>query len=697
VVWWGIGGYKYSSSTSKENAFLWWQIAWVSVIITPIIYYQFVYTFLKLNKKKYKVILLTTYFLGFIFLLFDLVNRDLFLGNLRFVFNQFYWVDWLEKKNFIFIFFYILFYWLLLIYAFLLLLKKYKISEGVERNQLKYFILGSLLGWLGPEGHFLISFGINIYPYSNILIAIYPLIFTYAILRYRLMDINIVIKRTAVYSLSAGLLASFFVVIVLAVTKYLTGFFGITSFAIMTIAAIVIALLSNPIKNRIQTIIDKIFYKKTYDYYSTLQKVSHELASTFNLKRIYGFIGDTISSALGLKNIYLLSLFPDKTYRMVYLTTYEKKDEIKSEKAVDIGRESSVREYNIENRIQESEGTINGKSEIVKLLKKSNDVVIREELPQIHKISQEVVDKVNTDLKPFKGEAVVPVFIDGKLELMMVLGEKLSGDIFTSEDIKLLHTISDQTAIAVRNARLYIDKLRSDRLASMGMISATFAHEIKNPLTSIKTFAQLLPERHSDTEFRENFSRIVIDGVNRIDGLIKDLLDFSSGKISVEMSALNVTGLMDNIIDEVVTQLQLKNKKISIEKDYENIEVDMSGDEKRLRQAFTNIILNGCQAIPDTRDDGKIRVSINPGEDNVGITIADNGDGIPPEDVPRIFEPFFSTKTIGAGLGLAITKKIIEDHYGKIEVDSILKKGTTFRITLPVKRMGAKVGNLSTA
>ncbi len=222
------------------------------------------------------------------------------------------------------------------------------------------------------------------------------------------MDINIVVKRTAVYSLSAGLLASFFIVIVLAMTKYLTGFLGITSFAIMAIAAILIALLFNPIRNRIQTIIDKIFYKKTYDYYSTIQKVSHELASTFNLKRIYSFIGDTISSALGLKNIYLLSLFPDKTYRMVYLTTYEKKDEIKSEKAVNIDRESSVREYNIENRIQESEGTINGKSEIVKLLKKSNDVVIREELPQIHKISQEVVDKVNTDLKPFKGEAVVP-------------------------------------------------------------------------------------------------------------------------------------------------------------------------------------------------------------------------------------------------------------------------------------------------
>jgi len=229
------------------------------------------------------------------------------------------------------------------------------------------------------------------------------------------------------------------------------------------------------------------------------------------------------------------------------------------------------------------------------------------------------------------------------------------------------------------------------------MISATFAHEIKNPLTSIKTFAQLLPEKHSDTEFRENFSRIVTDGVNRIDGIIKDLLDFSSGKISSEMSTINLTALMDNVIDEVVTQLQLKNRKLSIEKDYKNIEVDMLGDGKRIRQAFANIIMNGSQAIPENREDGKIIISINPGENNVGITIADNGDGIAPEDVPRIFEPFFSTKTIGAGLGLAITKKIIEDHYGKIEAYSILKKGTTFRITLPVKKMGAKVGNLSTA
>jgi len=685
---WGLGAFLISISEDANKSFLYWKLAHCGIIFIPTLHYHVSSIFCELSNKK---ILVFLYLQSFFFLVLNIFDK-LFQNNLRYVFSSFYYI---QPTIWYYIFFAI---WAsIAIIGTLNYFLKFHRFTGIKKTQVKYFVLVLIFGFSGGLMNFLPVFYIDIFPYGNLLLPIYPIIYTYAILRYRLMDVHVVVKRTAVYSLSAGLLASLFIVIVLAMTKYLSDFMGITSFTIMAIAAIVIALLFNPIRNRIQIIIDRIFYKKTYDYYSTIQKVSHELASTFNLRKIYSFIGDTISSALGLKNIYLLSLFPDEKYRMVYLTKYKKKDEIKDEKAVNIDGDLSVKANNTEYKIQAGEGVMNGKSEIVKLLKKSKDVVIREELPQIHEIKQEVVDKVNTDLKPFKGEAVVPVFIDGKLEFMIVLGEKLSGDIFSNEDIKLLNTISDQTAIAIKNARLYTDKIHSERLASIGMISATFAHEIKNPLTSIKTFAQLLPEKHSDTEFRDNFSRIVTDGVNRIDSLIKDLLDFSSGKISVEMSTINVTELMDNVIDEVATELQLKNKKISIEKDYKNIEVDMLGDGKRMRQAFANIILNGCQAIPENREDGKIIVSINPGENSVGITIADNGDGIAPEDVPRIFEPFFSTKTIGAGLGLAITKKIIEDHYGKIEADSILKKGTTFRITLPVKKMGAKVGNFSTA
>jgi signal transduction histidine kinase len=508
------------------------------------------------------------------------------------------------------------------------------------------------------------------------------------------MDINVVLKRTAVYSLSAGLLVGFFVVVVLATTKYLSNLAGITSPVITAIAALSIALLFNPLRTRIQKNIDKVFYKRTYDYYTTIQKVSHELASSFSLGRIYSFIGDIILSALGLKNIYFLSFVPGGNYVMVHSLSHRGKSVPKDKEIINIPKGSSARTHNTENRMQESEKAINRNSGIIELLK-TYDVIIREELPQIPKINQEVADKVDADLKPFEGEAVVPVFVDNKLELLMVLSEKISGDIFTDEDIKLLNTISDQTAIAIKNAKLYMDKLSSDRLASIGMVSATFAHEIKNPLTSIKTFAQLLPERYSDIDFRENFSKIVVDSVDRITGLIADLLDFSAGRSPGEMIPSDITGLMDEIIDEVKANLKLNNRKINIEKDYKNININVLGDEKRLRQAFTNIILNGCQAIPGGRDDGIVRVGINENEKNVDISVTDNGDGISSEDITRIFEPFFSTKTIGAGLGLAITKKIIEDHYGKIVVDSTFKKGTTFKITLPIKKMEMKSGNLS--
>jgi signal transduction histidine kinase len=508
------------------------------------------------------------------------------------------------------------------------------------------------------------------------------------------MDINIVFKKTAAYSLSVGVLTGLFVISILAITKYLSDLFGIASFSITAGATLIIVLLFNPLRNRIQKIIDKTFYKKTYDYYATIREVSHELASSFSLGRIYSFIGDIILSALGLKSIYFLSFVPGGKYVMVYSTSYGKDNVPKDKETTNIDKSLAFTTNITKNRMQENEMVIDRNTEIVKLLK-TYDIVIREELSHIHKIKQEVLDKVNTDLKPFKGEAVVPVFVDNNLELLMVLGEKISGDIFTDEDIKLLNTISDQTAIAIKNARLYMDKLSSDRLASIGMVSATFAHEIKNPLTSIKTFAQLLPERYSDIDFRENFSKIVVDSVNRINSLIADLLDFSTGRTPGEMNALNITSFMDEIIDEVKSTLKLNNKKINIEQDYKKINIIVSGDEKRLQQAFTNIILNGCQAIPDSRDDGIVRVSINENGKNVDISVTDNGDGIPSEDITRIFEPFFSTKTIGAGLGLAITKKIIEDHYGKIVVDSTFKKGTTFKITLPIKKMEMKSGNLS--
>jgi len=183
VAGWGLGGYKIATAVTEQDAFKWWQMAWISAIMTPVFYYHWMYVYLKTNKKFDTLILYVSYFLAFIFIAFDLFAKELYLGGVKFVFNQFYWLDWYKHKSILFVIFYILMYWLLLLYAFSLLIIRFKHSKGIERNQIKYLILGSLCGWIGPFNHFLISFGINIYPYTNISLVFYPMFFAYGIIK----------------------------------------------------------------------------------------------------------------------------------------------------------------------------------------------------------------------------------------------------------------------------------------------------------------------------------------------------------------------------------------------------------------------------------------------------------------------------------------------------------------------------------
>jgi signal transduction histidine kinase len=686
ISFWGLGGYKFSTVVSEEEAFFWWKIANIGGICIPIAYYQLIFAILNLKKKYQKSILIVAYILGSIFLIFNFLLPEYFIGDLRLAFNQIFMTGF-SYKNPLYLFFYITFYWILLLYSFSLLVISYRKSSGVVLNQLKYFIIASLIGWLGGHSYFLSAIETDIYPYANLLIAIYPIIFAYAILRYSLMDIYLVIKRTAAYSLSAGLLMSFFVVVTLTVTKLLSTYTHVDSFKVSIFAAIVIAILFNPLRNIIQELIDKLFYKKTYDYYGTLRKVSHDLAAMFDLKKIYSFIGDIIFSTLGLKKIYLLSDVSGGGFEPVYTRVFGGKKEADSRHQTTDDRPQAT-----DHRLQTTDGTetedetlkIDGNSAILKLIKSSDDIVIKDELSQIVDLfGQKTVDNIAATLKVFDAQAMAPVFIDGKLELLLMLGEKQSGDIFTDEDVKLLNTISHQTAISMKNARLYSQKVNSDRLASIGMMSATFAHEIRNPLTSVKTFAQLIPEKFDDAEFRDTFAKIVIDDIGRIDGLIKDLLSFSSKESVPGINTLDVTELVDKVLESQKGRCEFEKNNISLRKKYKDAAINIQGDPQKLKQALINIISNGCQSM---QANGVLTVDIIPNSKEVDIKISDTGKGMTSHEIAKIFDPFYTTKTMGVGLGLAISRKIIEDHGGKISVESKLSQGTTFTISLQIEK-----------
>jgi signal transduction histidine kinase len=275
---------------------------------------------------------------------------------------------------------------------------------------------------------------------------------------------------------------------------------------------------------------------------------------------------------------------------------------------------------------------------------------------------------------------------------MINLGYKFTKDIYSHEDIELLSTLANQTAIAIENARLYEDLKRSksyirraDRLASLGTLTAGLAHEIRNPLVAIKTLTQLLPERLDDEEFRSQFLKIASGEVDRISSLVNELLDFarpSDPKWELE----DINTILEGMI--LLISTETKKKLITIIKNYASNLPPAQIDREQIKQVILNILLN---AIDATSENGKITVKtrsfIKPGgEPYVQIEFTDTGCGIPGEHLEDIFNPFFTTKVTGSGLGLSISNQIVQDHKGYIDVESQLGKGSSFFINLPVNQ-----------
>lgn len=223
---------------------------------------------------------------------------------------------------------------------------------------------------------------------------------------------------------------------------------------------------------------------------------------------------------------------------------------------------------------------------------------------------------------------------------------------------------------------------RLQRLSAIGEVTARTAHEFKNSLVPIKAFVQLLPKRYKEEGFVDKFNSVVPGEIERCERIIKAFSDFSS-HYELKITKINLKELIDNVLKTRNEEFREKEIEVS----YHSLRDDLYifADWERLRQVFTNLIINAVGVMP-SGGSLSIETQIYTDKEVVAISVKDAGGGIAPDMLSKIFEPFHTSKKGGMGLGLAIVRKIVEQHRGNIRVKSKIGAGTTFIVELPYRQ-----------
>lgn len=248
-------------------------------------------------------------------------------------------------------------------------------------------------------------------------------------------------------------------------------------------------------------------------------------------------------------------------------------------------------------------------------------------------------------------------------------------EIKTQDEIADLTIAFNQMTQDLKQSR---DKLiQAERLATAGKMSASFAHEIRNPLSSMRMLSQMLMKKPDVTPEQQQSLEYILEEIERIDNIVKGLMDFAR-PTTLNLAQQTLTPILQSVL--ALMKANLEHHHIKVVSDFSPELTDFQFDPDKIKQAFMNVVLNGMEAMPEG---GTLTVSTFKQENTVCLKVTDTGIGISEEDIEHLFEPFFTRKDKGTGLGLANVKRILEEHDGKIKIDSTLGEGTTVTMCLP--------------
>lgn len=308
---------------------------------------------------------------------------------------------------------------------------------------------------------------------------------------------------------------------------------------------------------------------------------------------------------------------------------------------------------------------------------------------------------------------VVPLYIENHDVGIVVADNFLTGFPLSEENVSMVQTLAHQAAAEIMNYRLHDDLqrqlqetehlyellrenqnylLQHERLVDMGKLATTVAHEIKTPLVAIGGFARRAERKLAAGEQpAQRDMEMIINEVSRLERITSEILDYSKG-VKLNLEKVDLRQTLEESLD--IVESRLESAAIQVEKRYPDQACTVKADARRLKQVMLNLLENAIDALSGSptqeSSGGHITVELSPGPEAVVLEMTDTGPGIPEDLFDRVFTPFFTTKPTGSGLGLAVTRRIITDHGGRISLSRTQEEHTKFRIEFPSWREPAQ-------
>jgi two-component system sensor histidine kinase HydH len=525
-------------------------------------------------------------------------------------------------------------------------------SSGIERQQLLLMLVGLGVPLIAlPVGWQVRNWVSSGWASATWILT--AVILTYSIARYRLFDTRVVIRRALAYSLITALVTVAYVFVVLAANLLTAGMPPTTVRILNAVLIVAIAVLLVPTKERIQSAVDRIFLKGETGRQQWLTTLGQELRTALVPQTVADLTVQRLTEALDATHAYL---------------------------ALQDGEEFKVSAHCGEASAEGLSQRFHQSEDLMRWFVRYQEPATVEQMTADTRFGTTYV-RSWTRLDAMKAALCAPLLSgDGALLGVVFLGARHSGKAYDREDILFSHVVCNQAAIALENAQLHQRASEEERLATLGRMASTIMHDLRSPISGMMKCVEALGEEDLPPDVRERLARAALEMMGRLYRLPQQVLDYARGNLFLDLQPVSVQDFIDGLLPVMEADLQGHGVHVATDIQYQGA---LRIDRDRMAQVAYNLVTNARDAMPNG---GTLTIRVEASDGGVRMSFADTGVGIPADRLEKIFEPFVSYKgEQGAGLGLAICRKVVKEHGGSLEVTSEVGVGSTFVVSLPVE------------